>query len=158
MQRSGQVHFTSAERIPGIQRTRSWPAEPFQIHCQRKDSPLRQKRKANSLVFQPVVDQLYGPRHPIYRNFFKNFVILRLIYEVPDEVKAHFQLLWMRERAIYKESSISWFIAFPHHLIKAMLVGENIGNIKCVFDFLYSFCLKRFIILRRIQRYIFINV
>jgi hypothetical protein len=40
---------------------------------------------------------------------------------------------------------------FRHYLIKGIIFGKKLLNVKC-FDFLYSFYLKHFFILRRINR------
>jgi hypothetical protein len=46
---------------------------------------------------------------------------------------------------------------FPHYLINGTIVEKTLLDIKCVFWFLYNLCLA-FLILRKIQRDIIINV
>ena len=41
---------------------------------------------------------------------------------------------------------------FPHYLINGTIFGEMLLNIKCVFWFTPNYCLKKKIVLRRIQR------
>jgi hypothetical protein len=47
---------------------------------------------------------------------------------------------------------------FPHYLINGTIVGEKLLNIKCVFLFSLQLLSETFVILKRIQRDIVINV